>query len=77
MISPEGPQHDGEKAVAQLGSSQESEQHPPVTEEQIELLVPDIGRQDTSQTDFSYSPSSTPGMLDTISSSGEGLNNNI
>ena len=76
MISPEWSQQNGEKAVDQLGSSQDSEQHPPVEEEQVELLVPDIGGQDTSQIYCVCITTIPPGMLHAISHSREGLNSN-
>ena len=75
MTSPEGSQQDGKKTVEQLGRSQDSEQHPPVAEEQVQLLVPDIGWQDTSQIDCIRVASITPGMLNAISPSREGLHN--
>ena len=75
MVSPEGFQNDGEKAVDQLGGPQDGEEDPPVREEQIQLLVPDIGRQDTSQVDYIPTTSAMK-ILHTVGPRREGLNNN-
>ena len=73
MVSPEGFQNDGEKAVDQLGGPQDGEEDPPVGEEQIQLLVPDVSWEDTTQMGCTQIQSKTPGMLDTLSPSREGL----
>ena len=63
----------GEEAVDQLCRSQESEENPPVGEEEIHLLVPDIGWEDTAQIGCIGVATVTPGMLHTFSPCREGL----